>query len=140
MNVLTSNFLNITFWPKIEFWTCQTSQKTEQFSSIKLFVPRLVWSHNNRTELRTLLNITFWPKTELRTCRTSQKTEQFANIKLFVPRLVWSHNYRAKLQTLPNITVWFKTELRTCRTSPKNRTVLEHRTVCSKTKPEYAPN
>ena len=36
-------------------------------------VPRLVWSHNNRTELRTLLNITFWLKTELRTCWTSQK-------------------------------------------------------------------
>ena len=50
--------LNITFWPKIELWTCQTSQKTEQFANIKLFVPRLVWSHNNRTGLRTLPNIT----------------------------------------------------------------------------------
>ena len=56
--------------------------------NIKQFVPRLVWSHNNRTELKTLPNITFWSKTELQTCRTSQKTEQFANIELFVPRLV----------------------------------------------------
>ena len=54
--------------------------------NIKLFVPRLVWSHN-RTELQTLLNITFWPKTELRTCRISQKTKQFVNIELFIPRL-----------------------------------------------------
>ena len=56
----------------------------------KLYVPRLVWSHNNRPELRTRPNITFWSKTELRTCRTSQKTEQFANIELFVPRLMYN--------------------------------------------------
>ena len=55
----TSNMSNIT--------------KTEQFTDIKLYVLRLVWSHNNRTELRILPNITFWPKTELRTCRTTQK-------------------------------------------------------------------
>ena len=62
--------------------------KPEQFANIKLYVPRLVWSHNNRTELQTLPNITFWPKTELQTCRTSQKREQLANIELFIPRLV----------------------------------------------------
>ena len=72
----------------------QTSQKTEQFVNIKLYVPRPVWSHNNRTELRTLTNITFLPKTELRTCQTSQKTKQFANIELFVPRLAVFFPYR----------------------------------------------
>ena len=87
LNVWTLNFLNITFRPKIKFQTCWTSQKTKQFANIKLYVPRLVWWHNNRTELRTLPNITFWPKTELRTCRTSQKTEQFLNIKQFIPSL-----------------------------------------------------
>ena len=29
LNVQTSNFLNITFWSKIELRTCQTTQKTE---------------------------------------------------------------------------------------------------------------
>ena len=90
LNVRTLNFPNITFWTKIELQTCRTSQKTKQFANIKLCVPRLVWSHNNQTELGTDPNITFWPKTELRTCRTSQKTKQFANIELFVPRLVCS--------------------------------------------------
>ena len=89
--------------------------------NMKLFVPRLVWSHNNSTELWTLLNITFWPKTKLRTCQTSQKTEQFTNIKLFVPRLVWSHNNRTELWTLPNITFWPKTKLRTYQTSQKTK-------------------
>ena len=87
LNVRTSNFPNITFWPKIELQTCQTSQKIEQLMNIKLYVPRLVWSHNKRTEIRILLNITFWPKTEHQTCQTSQKIEQFVSIELFIPRL-----------------------------------------------------
>ena len=82
-------------------------------------MPRLVWSHNNRTELGTLLNITFWPKTELQTCQTSQKTKQFTNIKLYVPRIVWSHNNLTELWTLLKITFWPKTELQTCQTSQK---------------------
>ena len=45
----------------------------EQFANIKLYVPRLIWSHNNRTELRTLPNITFWQNTKLQTCQKSQK-------------------------------------------------------------------
>ena len=36
LNVQTSDFLNITFWSKIELRTCRTSQKTEQFANIKL--------------------------------------------------------------------------------------------------------
>ena len=32
---------DITFWPKIELRTCRTSQKSEQFVNIELFVPRL---------------------------------------------------------------------------------------------------
>ena len=62
-------------------------------NNIKLYVPRIVWSHNNRPELGTHLNITFWPKTELRTCWTSHKTEQFTNIKLFVPRLTTTETW-----------------------------------------------
>ena len=34
---------NITFWPKTELRTCQTSQKTKQFANIELFVPRLMY-------------------------------------------------------------------------------------------------
>ena len=45
LNVWTSNFSNITFWSKIELWTCWTSQKTEQFMNTKLYVPRLVSGH-----------------------------------------------------------------------------------------------
>ena len=33
--------LNIAFWPKTEQWSCRTSQKTEQFTNIELFFPRL---------------------------------------------------------------------------------------------------
>ena len=32
---------NITFWSKSELRTCRSSQKTEQFVNIKLFIPRL---------------------------------------------------------------------------------------------------
>ena len=32
---------NITFWPKTKLRTCRTSQKTEQFTNIELFIPRL---------------------------------------------------------------------------------------------------
>ena len=72
-------------------------KSNRQFMNIKLFVPRLVWSHN-MTELQTLLNITFWPKTKPRICQTSQKTEQFSNIELFVPRLLFSEVPNSKGQ------------------------------------------
>ena len=67
-----------TFWtshfgPKSNFKHVEHHKKTEQFANIKLYVPRLVFSHNNRTEPQTLPNITFWSNTELWTCRTSQK-------------------------------------------------------------------
>ena len=32
----------ITFWPKIELLTCQTSHKTEKFPNMELFIPKLV--------------------------------------------------------------------------------------------------
>ena len=91
-----------TFWtslfgPKLNIECCWSSQKTEQFANIKLYVPKLVWSHKNQTKLQTLPNITFWPKTELRTCWTSQKTEQFANIELFVPRPMPANGISLKL-------------------------------------------
>ena len=41
ISVQTSNFLNIKLWPKIELRKCRTSQKTEQFTNIELFVSRL---------------------------------------------------------------------------------------------------
>ena len=82
------------FGPKLNFEHVEHHKNPKQFANIKLYVSRLVWSHNNRTELRTLPNITFWPKTELRTCRTSQKTEQFANIELFIPRLPFTNGQR----------------------------------------------
>ena len=46
MNVQTSNFPNITFWPKIKLRTCRTSQKTDEFENIELFIPRLLKSKN----------------------------------------------------------------------------------------------
>ena len=86
--------------------------------NIKLYVPRLVWSHDNRTEIRTLLNITFWPKTELQTCQTSQKSEQFTNIEKLVPRLacnkgmfaygaflIFSSSYKFSSANLPSSSI-----------------------------------
>ena len=57
-----------TFWtshfgPKLNFKHVEHHKKLKSSRNIKLYVPRLVWSHNNRTELQTLPNITFWPKT-----------------------------------------------------------------------------
>ena len=56
-----------TFWtsqfgPKSNFEHVEHHQKTEQFTNIKLYVPRLVWSHNNQTELWHFQTSHFGPK------------------------------------------------------------------------------
>ena len=73
-------FMNITFWPKTELWTCRTSQKTKQFMNIELFIPRLILSNQifwKKSKVSIWVAICKWAQNNLRQGKYLNKCSKF---------------------------------------------------------------